>query len=159
MGIARGSLDGIATGFSARGPQQPNYAFGSPRIAVQELFKSVSKDKDARTQYLLERKILEFVAKNEGRTAGGLDGYEKGKIQGYADSVEAGSRPSVTPSSGRSRMGGRSSTPRGRSAQRAGFGSVIGWFPRGSWGACEGHGRSWWARWDSNPHALAGGGF
>ncbi|MGA0060845.1 MAG: DUF1552 domain-containing protein, partial [Planctomycetota bacterium] len=30
-GNARGSLDGIAMGFSARGPQQPNYAFGSPR--------------------------------------------------------------------------------------------------------------------------------
>ena len=27
-GNARGNLDGIAVGFSARGPQQPNYAFG-----------------------------------------------------------------------------------------------------------------------------------
>jgi hypothetical protein len=88
-GNARGSLDGIATGFSARGPQQPNYAFGSPRVAVQELFKSVSKDQDARTQFMLERKLLEFVAKNEGKTAGKLTGFEKGKVQGYADSVEA----------------------------------------------------------------------
>ena len=87
-GNARGSLDGIATGFSARGPQQPNYAFGSPRIAVEELFKSVSKDADARTQYLLERKILAFVARNEGATIGDLAGFERAKVQGYADSVE-----------------------------------------------------------------------
>ena len=38
-GNARGSLDGVATGFSARGPQQPNYAFGSPRVALQELLE------------------------------------------------------------------------------------------------------------------------
>lgn len=88
-GNARGSLDGIATGFSARGPQQPNYAFGSPRVAVQELFKSVSEDKDARTRYLLERKVLEFVAKNEGATILDLEGFERTKVQGYADSVEA----------------------------------------------------------------------
>ena len=88
-GNARGSLDGIATGFSARGPQQPNYAFGSPRVALQELFKSVSTDKTAQTQYLLDRKVMEFVARNEGATASDLAGFEKAKIQGYADSVEA----------------------------------------------------------------------
>ena len=88
-GNARGSLDGIATGFSARGPQQPNYAFGSPRVALQELFKAVSQDKDARTRYLLERKMLAFVAKKEGATIGDLTGPEKAKVQGYADSVEA----------------------------------------------------------------------
>ena len=54
-GNARGSLDGVSTGFSARGPQQPNYAFGSPRIALQELFKSVSTDPKARSQYQLDR--------------------------------------------------------------------------------------------------------
>ncbi len=88
-GNPRGSLDGIATGFSARGPQQPNYAFGSPRVAVEELFKSVSSDKTAQTQYQLDRKLMEFIAKNEGMTADGLAGLEKSKIQGYADSVEA----------------------------------------------------------------------
>ncbi len=88
-GNARGSLDGIATGFSARGPQQPNYAFGSPRVALQELFKSVSTDKTDQTQYLLDRKVMEFVARNEGATAGDLAGLEKAKDQNYADSVEA----------------------------------------------------------------------
>ena len=39
---ARGALDGIAKGFSSRRPKQPNYAFGSPRVAMAELFKSVS---------------------------------------------------------------------------------------------------------------------
>lgn len=87
-GNARGALDGIATGFSARGPQQPNYAYGSPRVALAELFKSVSTDQDARTQYQLDRQLLEFVAGNEGRTAQGLVGTEADKITSYAESVE-----------------------------------------------------------------------
>jgi hypothetical protein len=88
-GNARGALDGIATGFSARGPQQPNYAFGSPRVALAELFKSVSTDKSARVQYQLDRKLLEFVAGNEGEAARGLDGFEKSKITNYSESVES----------------------------------------------------------------------
>lgn len=88
-GNARGALDGIAQGFSARGPQQPNYAFGSPRVALAELFKSVATDKTARTQYELDRKLLEFVAGNENAAARELDGIEKAKITNYADSVES----------------------------------------------------------------------
>ena len=87
-GNARGALDGIAKGFSARGPQQPNYAYGSPRVALAELFKSVSTDATARTQYQLERKLLEFVAKNEQQSARGLAGVERAKITNYSDSVE-----------------------------------------------------------------------
>ena len=88
-GNARGTLDDVATGFSARGPQQPNYAFGSPRVAMEELFKSVSTEQSAKTQYQLDRKVLEFVAKNEGTLAGSLGGFEKAKVGNYADSVEA----------------------------------------------------------------------
>jgi len=88
-GNARGSLDGIATGFSARGAQQPNYAFGSPRVALEELFKSVSKHDSARTRYELERKLLAFLAKNEGAAAEELAGIERAKVQRYADSVQA----------------------------------------------------------------------
>ena len=87
-GNAKGTLDGIATGFSAYGPQKPNFAFGSPRVAMEELFKSVSTDKSARTQYELDRKVLEFVASNEGVNAGPLEGFEKAKVKNYADSVE-----------------------------------------------------------------------
>lgn len=86
-GNARGSLDGIATGFSARGPQQPNFAYGSPRIALEELFKSVSTDRTAQIQYELDRKIMEFTAKNEGALSEPLRGYEKRKVQGYTDSI------------------------------------------------------------------------
>jgi len=88
-GNARGDLDGIAKGFSARGPQQPNYAFGSPRVALEQLFKSVSADASAQAEYALERRLLKFVAEGEGRTAGALEGLEKAKVQGYADSLEA----------------------------------------------------------------------
>ncbi len=77
-GNARGTLNGIATGFSARGPQQPNYAFGSPRIAVQELFKSVSKDKGVQVRSQLGREALEFAARREA-----------GKVPSYARSLEA----------------------------------------------------------------------
>ena len=88
-GNARGALDGIAKGFSARGPQQPNYAFGSPRVALAELFKSVATDKTAQTQYQLDRRLLEFVANNENKTARPLQGIEKSKITNYSDSVES----------------------------------------------------------------------
>jgi len=88
-GNARGALDGIATGFSARGPQQPNYAYGSPRVALAELFKSVSEDKTAQTQYQLDRRLLEFVARNEQQTGRPLSGSERLKITNYADSVDA----------------------------------------------------------------------
>lgn len=88
-GNARGSLDGIATGFSARGPQQPNYAYGSPRVALAELFKSVSEDRTARTQYQLDRRLLKFVADNERRIADPLQGSERTKITNYSESVDA----------------------------------------------------------------------
>ena len=87
-GNARGSLDGIAKGFSARGPRQPNYAFGSPFVALEELFRSVSKDATARQRYELDRRLLTFVAHNEGDTAALLNGHEKAKVQGYADAVQ-----------------------------------------------------------------------
>jgi hypothetical protein len=88
-GNARGALDGIAQGFSARGPQQPNYAFGSPRVALAELFKSVAADSTARTQYELDRQLLKFIAQNETAASGALEGAEKRKVTSYVDAVEA----------------------------------------------------------------------
>lgn len=88
-GNPRGSLNGIAQGFSARGPQQPNYAFGSPRVALQELFKSVSTNPDERIRYQLERKVLEFVARNEGSRLPTVSGIEQAKISRYSEAVDA----------------------------------------------------------------------
>ncbi|WP_439621629.1 DUF1552 domain-containing protein [Gemmata sp.] len=88
-GNARGTLNGIATGFSARGPQQPNYAFGSPKVAAQELFKSVSTDEGVRARARLGRSGLEFAARREGKLAETAPGGERAKVQGYADSLEA----------------------------------------------------------------------
>ena len=88
-GNARGSLDGIAMGFSARGPQQPNYAFGSPKGAMEEIFKSVSDNKDDQVRYQLERKVLAFAAENQARQSQGLSGVEKRKITNYSESIEA----------------------------------------------------------------------
>lgn len=88
-GNPRGSLNGIAQGFSARGPQQPNYAFGSPRAALKELFKSVSTSADERVKYQLERKVLDFVASNENARAEYLAGAEQAKVQRYAEALDA----------------------------------------------------------------------
>ncbi|VTS07952.1 DUF1552 domain-containing protein [Tuwongella immobilis] len=88
-GNARGNINGIETGFSARGPQQPNMAFGSPKVALRELFKLVSNDKKDQIQYELERKLLEFTAGNHSGLATDLSGKERAKVANYADSVEA----------------------------------------------------------------------
>jgi len=88
-GNSRGDINGIDKGFSARGPQQPNIAFGSPRVAMQELFKSVSADRTDRVQYDLERMVLEFTANGQADLARHVAGNERTKIANYADSVEA----------------------------------------------------------------------
>lgn len=88
-GNARGSLNGIATGFSARGPQQPNYAFGSPKIALKELFKSVSTNKNVQVQTQLARQMLQFVGGHENKLAQGIGGSEQAKVQQYADALAA----------------------------------------------------------------------
>lgn len=86
-GNSRGNINGIEKGFSARGAQQPNYAFGSPKVALQELFKSVSANKQDQIKYELERKVLEFRARNEAGLTQGLTGLEKAKVKNYADSI------------------------------------------------------------------------
>ncbi|MEX2216842.1 MAG: DUF1552 domain-containing protein [Phycisphaeraceae bacterium] len=88
-GNARGNINGIEKGFSARGPQQPNYAFGSPRVAMEELFKLVSSRKNDQIKNELDRQLLEFVAGKEAGLGTNLSGIEKAKVQNYADSVEA----------------------------------------------------------------------
>lgn len=88
-GNPRGSLNGIAQGFSARGPQQPNYAFGSPRVALQELFKSVSTNANEQVKYQLQRKVLEFVSQSEQSRLQAVTGVEQAKIERYSDAVEA----------------------------------------------------------------------
>lgn len=88
-GNARGNINGIEKGFSARGPQQPNYAFGSPKVAMRELFKSVSDNRSVHVQYELERKLLEFTAGSQSQLAADLDGTERTKVENYVASMEA----------------------------------------------------------------------
>jgi hypothetical protein len=88
-GNARGNINGIEKGFSARGPQQPNYAFGSPKVAIQELFKSVSHDKRDQIKYELERQVLEFAFGGQLNRGRHLRGVEKLKVLNYADSLQA----------------------------------------------------------------------
>ena len=88
-GNSRGNINGIEKGFSARGPQQPNYAFGSPKIAMQELFKSVATDRDSKASYELEQKMLHFVAQNHAKLAKDLRGVEKPKVENYAEALQS----------------------------------------------------------------------
>lgn len=88
-GNPRGNINAIDKGFSARGPQQPNFAFGSPKVAMQELFKSVSQNKSDKIKYEMERQILEFTAGSQAALANGLAGTEKAKVQNYAESIDA----------------------------------------------------------------------
>lgn len=87
-GNSRGNINGIEKGFSARGPQQPNYAFGSPKVALKELFKSVSGEKTEQTRYELQRNMLKFLADDESKMAGQLSGSERTKVANYADAVQ-----------------------------------------------------------------------
>lgn len=87
-GNARGNINGIEKGFSARGPQQPNYAFGSPKVAIDELFKTVSNDETDRTRYELERKLLEFTSGNQTGRSRDLADLELAKVRNYADAMD-----------------------------------------------------------------------
>lgn len=83
------SVNGIVTGFSARGPQQPNYAFASPKEAAKELFKSFSNDKSLQAESQLGRAGLEFAARRERQLAGDVTATERLKVESYADSLDA----------------------------------------------------------------------
>ncbi len=87
-GNARGNIHGIEKGFSARGPQQPNYAFGSPKVAINELFKSVSSNEADRIRYELERKVLEFASGKQSGLSQDLAGLELAKVKNYAEAME-----------------------------------------------------------------------
>ena len=56
---------------------------------MRELFKSVSTDREAKTQYQLDRQVLDFVASNEKQLAQGLRGEERSKVANYADALNA----------------------------------------------------------------------
>lgn len=88
-GNSRGNINGIEKGFSARAAQQPNYAFGSPRIALKELYKSVSQEVAAQTQYQLDQSLLNFVAANETGHSAGLRGQEYAKVANYAEALNS----------------------------------------------------------------------
>ncbi len=88
-GNSRGNVEGIDVGFSARGTEQPNYAFGSPKVAMRELFKSIAADKKDQNRYALERKLLEFTAGGQAPLAAAVAGGEKTKVANYLEAINA----------------------------------------------------------------------
>lgn len=83
-GNSRGNIEGVDVGFSARGTRQPNYAFGSPKVAFAELFKSVAADKNDQNRYALERELLEFMGGGQASLASSLNATESPKVANYA---------------------------------------------------------------------------
>ena len=86
---AQNAVNGIGRGCSARGPLQGNHAFGAPKIAVDELFKSVSSEKSDQAELQMDKAILEFMAMKQKELYGSLKGTERSKISNYAESVES----------------------------------------------------------------------
>ncbi len=80
----RGNIEGVDKGFSARGARQPNYAFGSPKTALAELFKSVAVDKNDQNRCALERELLEFIGGGQTSLAASLNATESPKVANYA---------------------------------------------------------------------------
>jgi hypothetical protein len=86
---AHNPVNGIGRGCSARGPLQGNHAFGAPKLAVDELFKSVSSKKSDQAELQMDKEILEFMARKQKALYGSLDGTERSKIFNYSESVES----------------------------------------------------------------------
>ena len=76
---------GIVSGYSASGPHQRNYCYADPQTAFNELFRAVinpsAMDSDSA--------MLHFLETEEAFKAGILQGYEKQKLSGHINSLEA----------------------------------------------------------------------
>ena len=88
-GNARGNVNGIETGFSARGPQQPNLAYGSPKVALRELFRVVSNDRSEQVQYEPNEWCSSSPPAIIRTSRRSLQGVERTKIANYAESIDA----------------------------------------------------------------------
>jgi len=86
---AHNPVNGIGRGCSARGPLQGNHAFGAPKLAVDELFKSVSSKESDQAELQMDKRILEFMGRKQKELYGSLEGTERSKIFNYAESVES----------------------------------------------------------------------
>lgn len=76
---------GIVAGYSAPAPHQRNYCYADPQTAYNELFKSVVDPGGVDS----ENQMLEFLQQDEAFKAQALKGYEKLKLSGHIDSLEA----------------------------------------------------------------------
>jgi len=76
---------GIVAGYSAPAPHQRNYCYADPMTAYKELFKSVLDPSGVES----ENQMLNFLQNEETFKAKVLTGYEKLKLSGQIDSLEA----------------------------------------------------------------------
>lgn len=76
---------GIVSGYSAPAAHQRNYCYADPQTAYSELFKSVVDPGGVDS----ENEMLKFLQNEETTKAQALVGYEKQKLSGHIDSLEA----------------------------------------------------------------------
>ncbi|MCA9211224.1 MAG: DUF1552 domain-containing protein, partial [Planctomycetales bacterium] len=76
---------GIVAGYSAPGPHQRNYCYADPQTAYNELFKSVVDPSGVDS----ENQMLAFLQQDEAFKAQSLAGYEKLKLSGHIESLDA----------------------------------------------------------------------
>lgn len=83
-----GAPNGIDIGYSARAAQQANYAFGSPKIAIDELFRAGSNDESGRIRSELDRLMFEFSSAGQNSLSKDLLGSELTKVRNYANAID-----------------------------------------------------------------------
>lgn len=81
---------GVVRGMSSIGPQQPNFAFASPKSAFENLFGLASTNKKTQINNKLNNDLFDFISKNiKPKNKPVTNTLERTKLGNYADSVDA----------------------------------------------------------------------
>jgi hypothetical protein len=81
---------GVVRGMSSIGPQQPNFAFASPKSAFENLFGLASTNKKTQINNRLNNDMFDFISKNiKPKNKSINNRRERTKLANYADSVDA----------------------------------------------------------------------
>jgi Protein of unknown function (DUF1552) len=81
---------GIVTGYSSIGPNQPNFAFASPRAAYENLFRAGSAENKVIADVELENSMYSFLSRRSEKMGERLSEIEsKQKIGNYVTSIDS----------------------------------------------------------------------
>lgn len=81
---------GIVRGMSSIGPQQPNFAFATPKTAFENLFVLASSNKQSQVKNIVNNKLHSFINSNIMPANPVLQSREeKAKLHNYSSSVDS----------------------------------------------------------------------